>query len=223
MASTATTNAAATPGMLAYGGPAAAGFAAPKLVNAVGGEDATTNLGRNTGIGLFTQDKGTGDFVGSVGSGAAAGAAAGSFVPGIGTAIGAGIGAAAGGISQIIKGGTVICTELHRQGLLSDEVFENDAKYRDKITDKEYVGYRIMADPIVNLMQKSPLFTKVFAPFAVSTATEMASKINPEIKGNKLGKILLGILIPLCGFVYKMHCKSTIFPRISTPRESWRF
>lgn len=101
-----------------------------------------------------------------------------------------------GGVGKAV--GTVICTELHRQGYLNESVYENDAKFRQKITDETYAGYRILADPVVGLMQRSRLFTAVFAPFAVAVAREMAHRMNPEIKGTIFGKVFLKAIIPVC-------------------------
>ena len=102
------------------------------------------------------------------------------------------------------KAGTVICTELHRQGLLDDKVYQYDAEYRKFVDEQTYTGYRILAQPIVSLMQKSKSFTRIFAPFAIATATEMAGRVNPEIQGSNVGKAMLRIFTPLCRLVGKM-------------------
>jgi hypothetical protein len=123
----------------------------------------------------------------------------------------------AGGIGQVLAApweaprqaiGTVICTELHRQGFLSDAVYEGDARYRrEKITDDQYSGYRHMADPIVRLMQRSSPFTRTIAPAAIAVATEMASRVDPAIRGNAFGKLVLALCLPICGAVGKAYGK----------------
>ena len=131
----------------------------------------------------------------SAGIGAAGGAAA-------GFAVGGPIGAIIGGVTGLVGGGTVICTELNRQGYLPDEVLECERQYVDKFIDSEvYQGYRIMADPVVRLMQKSKVFTKIVKPLGCAFAYEMAHRVNESIKGSKLGKMILKIGIPLCKIV----------------------
>ncbi len=99
---------------------------------------------------------------------------------------------------KALSSGTVICTELHRQGLLDGAVWENDAKYRAMVPPEVYEGYRILADPVVRLMQRSRLFTAIIAPFAIRTAREMAHRVNRDIEGNTAGKALLGFFVPIC-------------------------
>jgi hypothetical protein len=97
---------------------------------------------------------------------------------------------------------TVICTELNRQGLLSDEVKKYDSLYRERyISDDEYRGYRILAAPVVWLLRKSARFTRAFAPLAVATATEMASRVNVTINGTMKGRAVLAVMVPICGKV----------------------
>ncbi len=99
---------------------------------------------------------------------------------------------------KALSSGTVICTELHRQGLLDGAVWENDGKYRAMVSPEVYEGYRILADPVVRLMQRSKLFTAIIAPFALATAREMAHRVNRDIEGNTAGKALLGFFVPIC-------------------------
>jgi hypothetical protein len=101
-------------------------------------------------------------------------------------------------VVDTVSGGTVICTELHRQGLLDGEVWETDKKYRGMVSAAMYEGYRILADPVVSLMQKSRLFTLIFAPFALRTAREMAHRVNRDIEGSWLGGLVLGVFQPIC-------------------------
>ena len=105
------------------------------------------------------------------------------------------------GFAGLGEGGTVICTELYKQGYLSNEVYINDAMYRNQVSDEEYIGYRILADPIVARMKKSPLFTRVVSWIGVPTATEMAHRANNSIKGTVMGKVMLSVFRPICGFV----------------------
>jgi hypothetical protein len=111
---------------------------------------------------------------------------------------------ASGGTSWVAKEvskATVVCTELHRQGLIPAEVYKYDALYQ--VPEDVYQGYLKIASPIVAKMQKSKTFTSAVASIAIPTATEMASRVNPEIQGTKLGKLVLAVMIPVCGLVGK--------------------
>jgi len=136
--------------------------------------------------------------VGGAAAGAGAAIAAGAAMGAPAGPAGIAVGATVGAITGLVTGGTVICTELRRQGYLNDEVYEGDKQYRSIATEAEYRGYRILADPIVEKMQKSRLFTWVVSLLGVPTATEMAHRVNPEIKGTLIGKIMLWLFIPIC-------------------------
>lgn len=98
---------------------------------------------------------------------------------------------------------TVLCTELNRQGLLDDNILEDERKYIDAhITEQEYIGYRIIADPIVRRMKNSKRITNILAPLIRAFAYEMASRVNKDVKGSKTGKAILFFGLPLCRFVY---------------------
>lgn len=97
--------------------------------------------------------------------------------------------------------GTVICTELHKQGYMSDEILEKDAEYGMQLRSTRpevYVGYRFLANPIVRLMQKSPMFTKIISIPALKWADNMAGKHNIT------GKLISQIGELVCGFVGKL-------------------
>jgi hypothetical protein len=97
--------------------------------------------------------------------------------------------------------GTVICTELYRQGYYSEEIIKADREYgfnMMKTNPEIYFGYLLLADPVVKLMQKSKLFTKAIAFFAVPWAKNMAGK------HNLLGEIVSTIGEPLCYIVGKI-------------------
>lgn len=102
--------------------------------------------------------------------------------------------------------GTVICTELHRQGYMSDGILEKDAEYGRHIRatrPEVYVGYRFLADPIVRLMQKSPMFTKIVSIPALKWADNMAGKQNIT------GKLISQVGEFICGIVGKLLNKKS--------------
>lgn len=101
--------------------------------------------------------------------------------------------------------GTIVCTELNRQGLLDIDIVEKDSAYRKKeVPDEAYAGYLALFGPVVRLMQRSRAFTAVVRPFGVAAATEMASRVDPAIEGSRLGKFILKVGVPVCRFVGSM-------------------
>ena len=99
---------------------------------------------------------------------------------------------------QAQGGLTVICTELHKQGYLSDSMIKKDAEYGKFVRlnrPEVYIGYRFLADPVVRLMQKSKLFSKLVSIPAVKWAENMAGNYN--FTGHAISKIGEAV----CGFV----------------------
>lgn len=166
-------------GGLGAGLGTAASFAAPLAVGA----------GLKRGFGIESD-------VGGALSGAAAGALAGSVIPGVGTLVGAGLGA--------IGGATVICTELHRQGYLDDNVFKLDGLYRYKhIDNDDYDNYLEWGTPVAEWMKESPMLTKIIKPFGIAWAKSMAHKMDSRYPRNKLGEWVEKIGIPISNFIGK--------------------
>jgi len=95
--------------------------------------------------------------------------------------------------TQGLFGKKVICTELHRQGYMSDETYAKDSAYGKLLPIETLVGYHFWAIPVVNLMKKSSLATTIIKPFALSWAKHIA--------GEK--KSLFGYL---CQFVGESVC-----------------
>jgi len=97
--------------------------------------------------------------------------------------------------------GTVICTEMHRQGYMSDSMLRRDRAYglAVRINDPYvYTGYVFLATPIVSLMQKSRLFTKLISIPAMAWARDMA------YDNSLLGKLINLIGQPVCRIVGKL-------------------
>ena len=103
------------------------------------------------------------------------------------------VGAAEEWVSDAV--GTVICTELHRQGIMSDEVFETDKSFGKKQDIETIAGYHTWAIPLANLMRKYKIVTWVITPIAMAWAEDMAGG------KNMFGKILNKIGIPICRFI----------------------
>lgn len=96
---------------------------------------------------------------------------------------------------------TVICTELHRQGLMDDETYHMDhlfGLYLRKHMPEAMVGYTFLATPVVKLMKKSPLVTKFVAFFALPWAKYMSGK------ESVLGSLIMHAGLPFCSLVGKL-------------------
>lgn len=98
--------------------------------------------------------------------------------------------------------GTVICTELYNQGYMTKDLYLKDSDYGRQIlsvTPHVIVGYQFLAAPIVKLMQKSPIFTKLVSYPALKWAKHIANEENSII-----GILAVNIGQPLCGIIGKV-------------------
>lgn len=96
------------------------------------------------------------------------------------------------------SGITLICTELYRQGLLPVEVQAADHAYGQYMLVRHPTimdGYHTLAAPIVKKMQKSKLFTRVVAAFAVPWAYNVAGYFSP------IGSLVNLLGTPICFIV----------------------
>ena len=96
------------------------------------------------------------------------------------------------------KGGKVVCTELHRQGLLDSKIYQADSEYAKLIPVSVVTGYHFWGIPLSKLMRKSKLVTTLVRPFATAWAYSMAYKMGATNKRNIFGEILEFIGIPIC-------------------------
>jgi hypothetical protein len=74
---------------------------------------------------------------------------------------------------------SVICTELFNQGIMPKEIYLKDCEYGkhvNSVAPHVIVGYHVWAKPIVKLMKKSKLFTKIVAYPAMKWAKQMAKE-----------------------------------------------
>ena len=94
--------------------------------------------------------------------------------------------------------GTVICTELHRQGIMSDAIYLEDQKFGWELRNEDpyaFIGYYHLASPIAQKMKTSKLLTSLISPFAMAWARNMAGE------KNLLGSLILKIGIPVCRMI----------------------
>lgn len=101
------------------------------------------------------------------------------------------------------KAGTVICTELYRQGLLTDNVYFADALYGNQQDDDLMTGYRLFGVPLAREMSQSKIITKIVSFFAIPWAQQMAYEMNINKKGNLLVKCLMKSLYPVVRLIGK--------------------
>lgn len=109
------------------------------------------------------------------------------------------------------ESGSVICTALFNKGLLSKEIFTLDTQYGIMLESSQpevTYGYRKLATPLANYIQKDTLGATVVrtlvAPIAKAWANEMAHQMQPKnYKGNLLGKAIIKLGYPVCAFVGK--------------------
>lgn len=109
--------------------------------------------------------------------------------------------------AEDLVGGTVICSELRRQHLVSQELFDYEARYQSNFSWETYWGYRFWADRVVRAMQRSRLVTQVFKILGTAFLTEIAHRVEPTHKGSLLGSFILKVGVPLCKWNYNRCVK----------------
>ena len=162
-----------TPGIMSSTGAATAGVA-------LGGGIVGGALGRNL---IHGKQRGTATDIGTIGGAAGAGALYGGMVTnGVGAPVGAVIGAGVGTVQIIAKHVSIICSELGRQGLLDDSMLRASTIHVLKHVDNDvYVGYLMVASPIVNLMRRSKIVTMLAYPYGKIMCRECASRTRPDV------------------------------------------
>lgn len=101
-------------------------------------------------------------------------------------------------------GGTVICTELHRQGLMSDEIYDYDALFGEMIrmtTPETYDGYISWAPTVVEKMRKSKFLTKAINVFAKPWSKEMARRMGSNHKFSLVGFVIMELGLAICSTI----------------------
>ena len=102
------------------------------------------------------------------------------------------------------SGITVICGELHRQGIMGLDIYVLDAQFGDYLVENDpfvMIGYMTWAPYIVRGMRKSKIFSKFIAFFGMAWANEMAGR------ENILGKAIMAVGMPTCRVIGKLHFK----------------
>ncbi|MGE0283422.1 MAG: hypothetical protein AB7P20_22775 [Rhizobiaceae bacterium] len=93
----------------------------------------------------------------------------------------------------------VICTELHRQGLLSREDRTMGLRYvREHLTPRHERGYHAWAIPVVRRMRRSKRATAFWHRLAKARADHIAFTYGDKRRHNRWGQLLCAIGHPVC-------------------------
>jgi hypothetical protein len=106
-----------------------------------------------------------------------------------------------GGIVTAMTSGTVICTELHDQGLMTEEEYLDEFVFGKIVEERRpdvYAGYRIFADPVVRFMKRHKLFSRFVAVLVRQWAKEMKFLVRGAGKGSFVGKIINTVGFRVC-------------------------
>lgn len=95
--------------------------------------------------------------------------------------------------------GTVICTELLRQGMFDPDLYDEECRALFKVRDMAIRGYHVWAVPYVRLMRRSKTATIIARPFAVRWAEHITGR-RKTVTGWLMRNIGEGIcaLVGLC-------------------------
>lgn len=93
----------------------------------------------------------------------------------------------------------VICTELHRQGLMSRVDYLQGADYaRTHLTERHYRGYHVWALTVVRHMRRSKRATAFWRKLAAARANHIAFVNGDTARRNRFGALLCAIGHPVC-------------------------
>lgn len=110
-----------------------------------------------------------------------------------------GTGGAAGTSAEAPSNGTIICTEAHRQGLLTEDEFGVATRYRKMLSMYEYKGYISWAKHVVPRMQAKPKFAKRIAPL-VRRMIAVERFLLGETKDLTLSAFLVGVAVKIANY-----------------------
>ena len=109
--------------------------------------------------------------------------------------------------------GTVICTELHRQGKLCDEWFKVDKKvgiWFAKHDPDVMTGYHFWGKPLAQLMKKSRFVTYLVSLLALPWAKQMYIQQGNNEIGTLRGMFLYKFGLPVCRIIGKVINSGTV-------------
>lgn len=89
--------------------------------------------------------------------------------------------------------GTVICTELVRQGLLDKELYEAGTSHFLSLPHRTVTGYQCWAKKVVPIMQRSRKLSEALVPIAVARYNHITGR-----NRNAIGLLTVCIAQPVC-------------------------
>ncbi|WP_319561735.1 hypothetical protein [Marispirochaeta sp.] len=98
----------------------------------------------------------------------------------------------------------VICAELHRQGLMTDEIYladENFGLYLRKEHPKVLAGYHVWVRPVVKLMQRYQTVTMLVRKIAEPWTQQMAYRMGVISHGSFIGMLMMKVGFVFCGII----------------------
>lgn len=93
---------------------------------------------------------------------------------------------------------TVICTELYRQGLLSHDIYMADAEFGRRVHPFTKTGYLLWATPVVRMMRRSKLVTRIAYNIAEPWTRTMANQVGTKTQYSLVGSVLMFLGVPIC-------------------------
>jgi hypothetical protein len=104
-------------------------------------------------------------------------------------------------VTEPVSGGKVICTELNRQGLLSDDVYRVDCQWGDTLSHECLEGYRSWARTVVRWMQASRVVTWMAWQVVKPIMREVMRVMGKSPHGSYVGRTLIHVGIPICTWI----------------------
>lgn len=105
-------------------------------------------------------------------------------------------------------GMSVLCTLMNKYGYLESDVFQVDTIYGELLAHNAphiLIGYHAWAKPLVEILENHPVFIPTFAYFVQAWAYTMGDEMgivkNRSTFKRLLGKIMMNLGKPLCGFI----------------------
>ena len=100
------------------------------------------------------------------------------------------------------SGSSVICTELVRQGLMSNREHKLSTLYAVKELPESFMaGYQFWAVPYVRLMRRSGFATKLITLFVMHRTREIYHRLGLAKKGSVWGKFICALHDPFCALL----------------------
>jgi hypothetical protein len=95
-------------------------------------------------------------------------------------------------------GSSVVCTELYRQHMISDVMYDADLAYGKTLDPDILHGYHFWAKPLVRLMRRHYAVTIIIKVLALPWIKEIAYRQAGLEPGSVLGMFMLFCGLPLC-------------------------